>query len=208
VVSGSSESRVFSGRARAAALSNPDSRVARVKFWLVRSMLVSTALSLIATSDPTYFDEYATSVTGPNVVLSADAPRARFQVTVRAETLFEATKFTNAALSGSIRHLSGATFVRVTSDEGASTSGSVDALSTFDLSNSSLEFEGNCAALEPASPCESSFVVSFERAGAATPDSREEVQWHVEVSARVRNESGPDGGPFELPWAVEVTPLD
>jgi hypothetical protein len=179
-----------------------------VKAWLVRAMLVATALALVATSGPpTFFDSYENSVAAPDVVVSVDAPRARFEVRVLARDLLSGTNGALAVVRGGVVDPAESSFVRVTVDDGEPRATSSNFLTTFSM-GTQLAFEGSCGALDTTSPCESSFVVTFERTGETSGDSPVEIRWDVDVSARVSKDDGPDRGPFPLPWQVEVTAID
>ncbi len=171
-------------------------------------MLVATALALIATSEPPiYFDSYETSVAAPHAVLTLTEPRARFEVRIRAEDLLAATGGAVAAVRGSVVEPSAdSSFVRVTIDDGWPTS-STEFLTSFSRGAQPV-FTGDCRELDPSSPCEGSFVVTFERSSGAERSAPSEIEWNIDVSARIPKDDGPDRGPLPLPWQVEVTPLD
>jgi hypothetical protein len=186
----------------------PDNRVTGVKVWLVRAMLVATALALVATSPPpTYSDSYETTVAAPSAVLAPDATHARFEVRVLARDLFLATGGALAVVRGGIVAPTDSSFVRVTVDDGEPRATSSTFLTSFSA-GTQLAFEGNCAELDASRPCESSFVVTFERTGDMRGDSPVEILWDIDVSARVSKDKGPDRGPFPLPWQVEVAAID
>jgi hypothetical protein len=179
-----------------------------VKVWLVRAMLVATALALVATSPPpTYSDSYETTVAAPSAVLAPDATHARFEVRVLARDLFLATGGALAVVRGGIVAPTDSSFVRVTVDDGEPRATSSTFLTSFSA-GTQLAFEGNCAELDASRPCESSFVVTFERTGDMRGDSPVEILWDIDVSARVSKDKGPDRGPFPLPWQVEVAAID
>jgi hypothetical protein len=179
-----------------------------VKEWWIRALLVVTALGLIATSPPaTYSDSYETSVAAPRAVVTLAAPRARFEVRIRAGDLLEATGGAVAAVRGSVVEPSAdSSFVRVTIDDGWPTS-STEFLTSFSRAAQPV-FTGDCRELDPSSPCEGSFVVTFERSGEAGGDAPTEIEWNIDLRARVSKDDPPDRGPLPLPWQVEVTPLE
>ena len=171
-------------------------------------MLVASALALVATSEPPYYsDFYEASVAAPSVVVSRDAPRARFEVRVRAEGVFPGTGSAIAVVrGGSVQPTEDSGFVRVKAGDQPGAS-SIAFLTSFST-GTRFTFEGNCRELDPSSPCESSFVVTFERESDAGRDGPTEIEWNIDVNFELRNDEDADRGPFPLPWLVEVRPLD
>lgn len=171
-------------------------------------MLVATALALIATSEPPpHFDSYETSGMAPRAVLTLAAPRARFEVRIHAEDLLPATAGALAVVRGSVvEPAADSSFVRVTIDDGRPTS-SIEFVTSFST-GAQPAFAGSCRELDPSSPCEGTFVVTFERSSGAERSAPSEIEWHIDVSARIVKDDGPDRGPLPLPWQVEVKPLD
>ncbi len=175
---------------------------------MIRALLIVAALALIATSNPApYSDSYETSVAAPHAILTLAAPSARFEVRIHAEDLLPATGGALAQVRGSVvEPAADSSFVRVTLDDGWPTS-SMEFVSSFSKAAQPV-FTGDCREHDPSSPCEGSFVVTFERSSGAERSAPSEIEWSIDVRARLSKDDGPDRGPFPLPWLVEVTPLD
>lgn len=189
---------------------NHDIAVARRERRLALLAVIATGTAMLATSPPPeFFYTFQKSVKGPPAALSADAPRARFLVTLRATELAPngapTTQSATANVRGAVEQHGGARFVtaRVTGHESA-TGSELTVLGNFALPMN-LEFDGECETLSAADPCQASFLVELERSDRGETGAVVDISWEVELSSRASKES-PDEGPLELPWSVEITP--
>jgi hypothetical protein len=180
------------------------------RVMLTRAALVVSAMALLATSaPPDYFYRFSKDVDGPPAVLTSDAPQATFLVTLRvtgqAPNGSPVTRDARASATGTIGSsgLSGsAPFVNVSvrGTEPATGQAEVDVLTTFSLQRD-LSF-GTCTA---GMPCETSFVVDFARTDGGDNGGTVSVDWSLALSASAhKGDEGPDEGPLELPWTVEI----
>lgn len=183
--------------------------VAGVKPWYVRAVLGVTALALIATSPPpSYVDEYRHSVVGPVVELTDAQPDARFTIVVRATGLgargAPTTDDALAEVSGVLASSTEGAFVHVRLASGSQAALERNVLTDFRLTQR-LAFEGDCRGLAPADPCEAKLELELTRSSSAEVGAVTRVDWRLDFEGRVHKDKGPDAGPFELPWEVEVT---
>jgi hypothetical protein len=170
--------------------------------------------ALVATSaPPTYVYSFSTELEPAIVELTADNPNLRLRLQARATGLAPngapTTARAEAFVEGRITNegvasdgLGAFVVVRTTFEQGDAGSQEISALTAFGLA-SDLQFEGDCAGLSEADPCEGDLFIEFRREEEGAGSGTVRVEWTLALSASVdKGEHRPDEGPFDLPWDV------
>lgn len=187
---------------------------ARARRWLAAGVGLASFAALVATSPPPrYFYSYASELEPTRVELTADTPRLRLRLYARATGLAPNGAPTTAAAAA---HLAGrvtsegvardglGAFVSVRVGAGIGDAGSeaIVALTEFTVS-SDLHFDGDCAGLSDADPCQGELFIELRRDDGGAGAGTVRVDLNITLSAVAdKGEQRPSEGPVEPPWAV------
>lgn len=181
----------------------------RLPEWLVRVMLFASIGGVLAESYETDSTHYELRPTAPAVELDASRPKRTFHVVVLAtargehgeETTAHVLVETHGKLTTSIDPAP-AVEVNILGSRFTGPAPSERVYTEFALS-SELDFKGDCSTFDPATPCEATLDIVFNRADAGNAGGTVNIDWSLTLSA---NSIGGDHDErLSPPWSVNIT---
>jgi len=194
----------------------PDERRSARTSLRAKVMVVASGAALLATSAPeTFAFQFGRTLAGTDVVLTRDAPSAKFRVNVAAEELApNGQPTTNAALAtvrGTVISTDvdttvpagGFVTVRVTHPDAKATD-VMNAATQFSMTHA-LGFSGGCRAPLAGPPCAATFEVELTRRDEGQAGGSVRVAWGIDLRASVPKDEGPSVTDLDVPWRTAIT---
>lgn len=184
--------------------------------WLPWVALVAFGAALLATTaPPTYDYQFAQTVEGPIVELTAAAPSAKLRIRVRATDKAPngapTTLMAKAVLLGEISATglqAGAArpfvAIRMSDPPAVNDSPVLNVVTHFSI-ETHPPFEGDCegALIDP--PCVAELDIELSRVDGGSAGGTLRIEWFIHWSSVVEKSKAPSEGPLEPPWEFEVS---